>query len=151
GRRGGEGVDLERRAPQRAATPSSAAAHSLYEQADPYEIREPAGRADLRHVTYRALDARRARVEGATCEPAERLTLKLEGAQMIGHRALLLAGAADPRFIARHEEIFAAVTRIVRDLVCEDTPEDYQLGFRLFGVDGVRAWPEPPEHLPREG
>jgi hypothetical protein len=69
---------------------------------------------------------------------------------MIGHRALLLAGAADPRFIARHAEIFAAVTRIVRDLVCEDTAEDYRLSFRLFGVDGVRAWPEPPEHLPRE-
>ena len=30
---------------------------------------------------------------------------------MIGHRALLLAGAADPHFIARHEEIFAAVAR----------------------------------------
>src|SRR5262249_58305208 len=100
GRRGGEGVDLERRAPQRAGRRSSVAAHGLYEQADPYEIREPAGRADLRHVTYRALDARRTRVEGATFEPAERLTLKLEGAQMIGHRALLLAGAADPRFIA---------------------------------------------------
>jgi acyclic terpene utilization AtuA family protein len=145
-----DGFELESMAPQRAATPSSVAAHSLYEQADPYEIREPAGRADLRHVTYRALDARRTRVEGATFEAAERLTLKLEGAQMIGHRALLLAGAADPRFIARHEEIFAAVARVVRDLVCEDTREDYQLGFRLYGVDGVRAWAEPPAHLPRE-
>ena len=46
------------------------------------EIREPSGRADLRHVTYRALDARRTRVEGATFEPAERLTMKLEGAAM---------------------------------------------------------------------
>jgi Acyclic terpene utilisation family protein AtuA len=146
-----DGFELESMAPQRAATPTSVAAHSLYEQADPYEIREPAGRADLRHVTYRALDARRTRVEGATFEPAERTTLKLEGAQMIGHRALLLAGAADPKFIARHEEIFAAVTRVVRDLVCEDTAEDYRLGFRLFGVDGVRAWAEPPAHLPREG
>ncbi len=146
-----DGFELESMAPQRAATPSSVAAHSLYEQSDPYEIREPAGRADLRDVTYRALDHRRTRVEGATFEPAEQATLKLEGAQMIGFRALLLAGAADPRFIARHEEIFAAVTRVVRDLVCEDTPEDYRLGFRLFGVDGVRAWGEPPAHLPREG
>jgi Acyclic terpene utilisation family protein AtuA len=146
-----DGFELESMAPQRAATPTSVAAHSLYEQGDPYEIREPAGRADLRHVSYRALDARRTRVEGATFEPAERLTLKLEGAQMIGHRALLLAGAADPRFIARHEEIFAAVTRVVHDLVCEDTAEDYQLSFRLYGVDGVRAWGEPPAHLPREG
>ena len=145
-----DGFELESMAPNRAATPLSVAAHSLYEQADPYEIREPSGRADLRHVSYRALDHRRTRVEGATFEPAEQATLKLEGAQMIGHRALLLAGAADPKFIARHEEIFAQVTRVVRDLVCEDTAEDYRLGFRLFGVDGVRAWPEPPAHLPRE-
>jgi hypothetical protein len=145
-----DGFELESMAPNRAATPSSVAAHSLYEQADPYEIREPSGRADLNHVTYRALDARRTRVEGARFEPAERPTLKLEGARMIGYRALLLAGAADPTFIARHEEIFAAVTRVVRDLVCEDAAEDYRLGFRLYGVDGVRAWAEPPAHLPRE-
>jgi hypothetical protein len=145
-----DGFELESMAPNRAATPSSVAAHSLYEQADPYEVREPAGRADLRQVTYRALDARRTRVEGATFEPAERPTLKLEGATMIGYRALLLAGAADPRFIARHEEIFAAVSRVVRDLVCEDAGEDYRLGFRLFGIDGVRAWIEPPAQLPRE-
>ncbi|HZT46859.1 MAG TPA: acyclic terpene utilization AtuA family protein [Hyphomicrobiaceae bacterium] len=145
-----EGFELESMAPNRAATPSSVAAHSLYEQADPYEIREPSGRADLRHVVYRALDARRTRVEGATFEPAGRPTLKLEGAAMIGYRALLVAGAADPRFIARHEEIFAAVARVVRDLVCEDAAEDYRLAFRLYGVDGVRAWAEPPAHLPRE-
>ena len=124
-----DGFELESMAPNRAATPSSVAAHSLYEQADPFEIREPSGRADLRHVSYRALDARRTRVEGATFEPAERLTLKLEGATMIGHRALLIAGAADPRFIARHEEIFAAVSRVVRDLVCEDAVEDYRSRF----------------------
>jgi hypothetical protein len=145
-----DGFELESMAPHRAATPSSVAAHSLYEQADPFEVREPAGRADLRQVSYRALDERRTRVEGATFEPAEQATLKLEGAQMIGFRALLLAGAADPRFIARHEEIFAAVTRVVRDLVCEDAAEDYRLTFRLFGVDGVRAWAEPPDQMPRE-
>jgi len=145
-----EGFELESMAPDRAATPASVAAHSLYEQADPFEIREPSGRADLRHVTYRAIDARRTRVEGATFEPADQVLVKLEGAAKIGYRALLIAGAADPQFIARHAEIFAAVSRIVRDLVCEDGAEDYRLGFRLFGVDGVRAWAEPPAHWPRE-
>jgi hypothetical protein len=145
-----DGFELESMAPNRAATPSSVAAHSLYEQADPFAIREPSGCADLRQVSYRALDARRTRVEGATFEPAEQPTIKLEGACMVGYRALLIAGAADPRFIARHEQIFAAVSRVVRDLVCEDGVEDYRLGFRLFGVDGVRAWAEPPPQMPRE-
>jgi acyclic terpene utilization AtuA family protein len=145
-----EGFELESMAPSRAATPASVAAHSLYEQADPYEIREPSGRANLAQVTYRAIDERRTRVEGATFEPADRMTLKLEGASMIGYRALLMAGVADPHFIARHAEIFAAVSHVVRDLVCEDKAEDYRLSFRLFGVDGVRAWAEPPAQLPRE-
>jgi hypothetical protein len=145
-----EGFELESMAPSRAATPASVAAHSLYEQADPYEIREPSGRANLCQVTYRAIDERRTRVEGATFEPADRMSLKLEGASMIGFRALLMAGVADPHFIARHEEIFAAVSRVVRDLVCEDKAQDYRLSFRLFGVDGVRAWAEPPALMPRE-
>jgi hypothetical protein len=144
------GFELESMAPNRAATPSSVAAHSLYEQADPYEVREPSGRVDLRYVSYRALDARRTRVEGAAFEPATQPTLKLEGSTMIGYRALLIAGAADPRFIARHEEILAAVSRVVRDLVCEDAAEDYRLSFRLYGIDGVRAWVETPPQQPRE-
>jgi hypothetical protein len=145
-----EGFELESMAPNRRATPSSVAAHSLYEQADPYEVHEPCGRVDLRHVTYRAIDDRRTRVEGASFEPAGRMTLKLEGAAKIGYRALLIAGAADPQFISRHQEIFADVARIVRDLVCEDAAEDYRLGFRLYGVDGVRRWAEPPAQMPRE-
>jgi hypothetical protein len=145
-----EGFELESMAPHRAATPSSVAAHSLYEQADPYEIREPGGRTDLRNVRYLPLDPRRARVEGATFEPAPHQTLKLEGATMVGHRALLIAAAADPRFIARHKQIFSEVTQVVRGLVCEDAEEDYRLSFRLYGVDGVRAWAEPPPQLPRE-
>jgi acyclic terpene utilization AtuA family protein len=144
------GFELESMAPNRAATPSSVAAHSLYEQADPYEVREPSGRVDLRYVSYRALDARRTRVEGATFEPATQPTLKLEGSTMIGYRALLIAAAADPRFIARHEEILAAVSRVVRDLVCEDAAEDYRLSFRVYGIDGVRAWVETPPQQPRE-
>lgn len=145
-----EGFDLESMAPNRAATPGSVAAHSLYEQADPFEIREPAGRIDLRNVTYTALDARRTRVSGAVFEPAERLTLKMEGARPAGYRALLLCGAADPRFIARHPAILESVKGVVRDLVCEDTPEDYQLFFRVYGVDGVRSWATLPDPLPRE-
>jgi hypothetical protein len=145
-----EGFTLESMSPQRAATPISVAAHSLYEQADPYDIREPAGRTDLRHVEYHALDGRRTRVTGATFVPTERQMLKLEGASQVGFRALLLAGAADPKFIAQHEEIFEGVTQVVRDLVCEDTAEDYRLTFRLYGVDGVRDWVDAPSSLPRE-
>ena len=42
------GFELESMALQRRATPVSVAAHSLYEQSDPYTVQEPEGRLDLR-------------------------------------------------------------------------------------------------------
>ena len=35
-------------------------------------------------------------------------------------------------------------------LVCEDSAPDYDLRFRVYGVDGVIKWPEPPAAPPRE-
>jgi hypothetical protein len=134
-----EGFDLESMNPARRATPTSVAAHSLYEQADPYSVTEPEGHVDLRDAHYTALDDRRTRVAGARWVPTTDPTIKLEGAACIGERAVLLAGAADPRFIARHAEILSAVTEVVRELVCEDQPQDYTLRFRVYGVNGVRG------------
>jgi hypothetical protein len=53
-------------------------------------------------------------------------------------RAVLLAGAADPRFIAHSKDILPKLAELVRDLVCEDQPQDYTLRFRVYGIDGVR-------------
>ena len=145
-----EGFELESMNPARRATPVSVAAHSLYEQSDPFGLSEPDGTLDLAAATYTALDDRRTRVAGAAWRPADAPTIKLEGARKIGERAILLAGAADPRFIARHREILPAAAAVVRDLVCEDQPEDYTLTFRVYGVDGVRMAPPANEAPPGE-
>lgn len=145
-----DGFELESMAPSRRATPMSVAAHSLYEQSDPYTVSEPEGKLDVRNARYKALDARRARVSGATWSAAAQRTVKIEGARALGHRAVLLCGAADPTFIARHEELFDQVREVVRGLVCEDTPEDYSLYFRAYGINGVHDWQSPPASLPRE-
>lgn len=144
------GFELESMNPARRATPTSVAAHSLYEQADPYSVTEPEGRVDLRAATYTALDDRRTRVEGAEWTPSQVPTIKLEGAACIGERAVLLAGAADPKFIARYKEILPAVAEVVRELVCEDQPQDYTLRFRVYGVDGVRGFAPEGEPTPGE-
>lgn len=144
------GFELESMNPARRATPTSVAAHSLYEQADPYSVTEPEGRVDLRAATYTALDDRRTRVKGAEWTPSQVPTIKLEGAACIGERAVLLAGAADPRFIARYKEILPAVAEVVRELVCEDQPQDYTLRFRVYGVDGVRGFAPEGEPTPGE-
>ena len=132
-----DGFVLESMAMSRAATPASVAAHSLYEQANPFEIREPAGKTDLTKASFEAIDARRTRVSGATFAPAPRPTIKLEGACFVGHRVVLLCATADPRFIAKHDELLERVQDVVEDLICDDQPKDYELSFRVYGVDGV--------------
>ncbi len=85
-----DGFVLESMNPERRATPTSVAAHSLYEQSDPFTMQEPDGTLDLTHARYEAVDDRRARVRGATWRDTRRPTIKLEGARKIGERAVLL-------------------------------------------------------------
>jgi hypothetical protein len=85
------------------------AAHSLYEQADPISFTEPDGTLKVDAARYTALDERRTHVTGATWQPATRTTIKVEGSALVGHRAVLLAGTADPRFIEQLRSILATV------------------------------------------
>lgn len=145
-----EGFELESMAPSRCATPMSVAAHSLYEQSDPFAVKDPEGTLVLRAAHYEVLDTRRTRVSGAEWQPAVKLTVKIEGACLVGYRAVLLCGVADPVFIARHEAIFSEVREVVRGLVCEDTAEDYSLYFRAYGIHGVHDWRDTAPTPPRE-
>jgi hypothetical protein len=144
-----EGFVLESMDPERRATPTSVAAHSLYEQSDPFTVVEPEGMLDLANARYEAVDDRRTRVSGAAWRDTTDPTVKLEGSLKIGERAVLLAGSADPRFIASIKSLLPNFTELVRDLVCEDQPQDYTLRFRVYGIDGVRM--VAPEHEPPPG
>ena len=133
--------------PNRHATPTSVAAHALYEQGDPYTVREPAGELDLSHAVYKALDEHRVRVSGARWRDTES-TLKLEAAAPAGFRTAFFAGTSDPRVIARIEKIWDEVRTVVSGLAGEDAAK--MLRARFYGLNGVVDWPTPPEHLPRE-
>ena len=100
-------------APQRSATPVSVAAHSLYEQSDPYTVQEPEGRLDLRQARYEAIDDLRTRVSGAQWIEADARYIKLEGARRMGERAVLLCAAADR---ALHDEASPSNRRERADL-----------------------------------
>ena len=83
-----DGFVLESMAEQRRATPVSVAAHSLYEQADPFTVYEPEGRLDLSDADYTAVDDRRCRVTGAAWRESTDPCVKIEGARRIGERAV---------------------------------------------------------------
>lgn len=136
--------------PMRNASPMSVAAHSLYEQGDPYRVYEPEGTLFVDGAKYEQLDAHRTRVSGARWEPATQFTVKIEGAAKVGERALMLAGCADPRAIAAMKEILPAVEKTVRELTSKTVKETFEVYHRVYGIDGVFDWGGPPRELPRE-
>ncbi|MGE0801092.1 MAG: acyclic terpene utilization AtuA family protein [Lautropia sp.] len=140
------GFELESMNPDRRATPLSIAAHSLYEQANPLSFTEPDGTLDVTAARYHAIDDRRTRVAGAIWRPAARTTIKIEGSAPVGYRTVLLAGSADPGFIAHLPVALREVEINTRKVL----PGDYRFLPRIYGVDGVMAWRTPPAAPPRE-
>ena len=143
----GDGFILESMNPARAATPVSVAAHALYEQDDPFVIHEPEGAVHLDAAQYVAVDDRRVKVTGARWKPAKQPSVKIEGSRRLGARAVLLAGVADPGFIAASADILRDVENVVRGLLAQ---QDWTLHARRYGIDGVTDWADMPDSLPRE-
>lgn len=129
-----EGFVLESMNPQLRATPLSVAAHSLYEQADPFVVDEPDGVLQLDAVRCHALDERRTRVEGARFSERARPSLKIEGAAAMGWRVVLMAGVADPGLIGRLQEVLRAVELKVRALA----DGSWSVHPRIYGLGAVR-------------
>lgn len=144
------GFTIDSMNPVRHATPMSVAAHSLYEQGDPYRVHEPEGTLHTDAARYEALDEHRCRITGARWEPARQLTVKIEGATRVGERAVLLAGCGDPRAIAAMPDILANVEKTVRELVSGSVSGPFAVHPRIYGLNGVTAWPQPADPLPRE-
>lgn len=146
----GDTFVLESMDASRVVTPMSAAAHSLYEEADPYRIVEPDGVITLADVKFEAVDERRVRGSGARWTPSAACTVKIEGASYEGERAILLAATADPRVIANIDAILTAVEKKARDVLPARALQNLSLSFRRYGLDGVVAWPARPSAPPRE-
>jgi hypothetical protein len=134
--------------PKAAATPTSVAAHMIYENADPYSLREPTGTLDTSLATYTAVDDRTVRVEGSRFEPADQTTTKLEGSRIAGYETISLVGIADPAVLSRVGEwlsdLVTAVNDRVRDVLHLDA-DRYQIGVRCYGQDAILG-PLAPEH-----
>lgn len=122
------------------ASPETVSAHMLYENADPFRLHEPGGHLDVTGARYTAVDDRAVRVEGAEWVPAERYTVKLEGARVAGHRCMILAMIRDRRYVAHArawaDDIVARCTAKVRDRLglAEDA---FSIEIRLIGQDAT--------------
>jgi Acyclic terpene utilisation family protein AtuA len=132
------GFVLETLSDARAFTTLSAAAHSLYEKSDPYELPGPGGTLDLRGTSYADAGNGRVRVSGSRFVPAP-YTLKLEGARKVGHRTISIAGVRDPILIGQID----GVLDTVRSNVLASTGSDARVLFHVYGKDGVMGPLEP--------
>lgn len=134
------GFTVEPLDPGASCTPTSVAAHMLYETADPYRMREPAGTLDVSNATYRAVDDRVVRVEGSVFEPAERHTVKLEGARLTGYETMSFTAIRDPHILASIEDWAALLRKVLVERVGQTlglADGAYEFDIRLYGHNAI--------------
>jgi hypothetical protein len=140
-----DGFVVEPLDPELRCTPQSIAAHSLYENADPFLLKEPSGTIDLRNAVYEKVDDRSVRVSGSDFQPASQYTIKLEGAELIGYQSVVIGSIRDP-FIIRQidpwlERLREKIAARARDIFGDDCT--YDLTIHIYGKDGTMGPLEP--------
>jgi hypothetical protein len=146
------GFTVEPLDPASACTTRSVAAHMLYENADPFRMREPSGTLDTAGTRYTQLDGRRVRVEGSRFEPASP-TMKLEGAAVAGYQTVAISGIRDPDVLADVRAWRSALAAFLADGVHRllgYESDEYHLELRTYGFDAVLGDLEPDTTAPRE-
>jgi hypothetical protein len=134
------GFTVEPLSPDAACTPTSVAAHMLYETVDPFTMREPGGTIEVAGARYTAIDERTVRVEGSRFEPASQYTVKLEGAAVTGYETMSFAGIRDPlilRSIDVWAELFTKTLTERVESVLELASGSWGADLRLYGYNAV--------------
>ena len=120
--------------PMRRCTVDRVAAHTLYEQSNPYLIFEPDGVCDLTDSKFMQVDERTVRVTGSVFHEAEEKTLKLEGVKCSGYRTICPATVYDPLTIENMDKIIDTVTAFVKENTKNTLPENsYSIHFKTSG------------------
>ncbi|MBR5157613.1 MAG: acyclic terpene utilization AtuA family protein [Clostridia bacterium] len=120
--------------PIRRCTVDRVAAHTLYEQSNPYLIYEPDGVCDLTNSEFKQVDERTVRVSGSVFHDAEEKTLKLEGVKCSGYRTICPATVYDSETIKNIDKITKTVTDFVKENTKKTLPANsYEIHFKLNG------------------
>ena len=133
-------------------TAQSVAAHTLYENADPFHLIEPSGVLDTSAARY-ALepDGRSVRVTGSTFVEKEHYDVKLEGAAPVGYRTIAIGGIRDPLVIGQLDSFLDGSVAAIRKKVANGmglSEQDYLLSFRVYGRDACLGPLEPLRSAP---
>jgi hypothetical protein len=134
--------------PEYICTPVSVAAHTFYETGSPVHLYEPSGMLDTSTTDYQAESDRSVRVSGSQFVPAEKYTIKLEGAEKAGYRSMSIAFVRDPVLIEQLDEWLdrfrEKVKQRTRELFGEKVADGgYVFNIRVGGRNAVLGNSEP--------
>ena len=133
--------------PEYRCDPVSVASHNLYENSTPYELVEPSGVLDTLHAKYEAVSDRAVRVSGSTFRPAQRYTIKLEGAELAGYQSLIVGSVRDPIILRQFDSwldgLVTAVKERIRAVFGDGIERQYRFDVRVFGRNATMGPLEP--------
>jgi hypothetical protein len=151
---GDDGFTVTPLNPAMRCTPASVAAHTLYENRNPYRIPEPGGIIDTRDARYTAVDDRSVRVTGSAFEPSSQYTIKLEGAELVGYQSIVIAAVRDPVILRRLDSWLATFQERVHARCAQiyggEPQGGYSFHVRVYGGDPTAAMRPDDGWQPRE-
>jgi hypothetical protein len=142
------GFVVEPLAPRAACTPFTVAAHMLYENADPFRLREPDGLLDTTDAKYHAVDDRSVRVTGSRFDVLPP-TIKLEGAAPAGYQTMIVIGLRNPKVLSQIDTWCDGVLEYLREMIRTRLnlgESDYDLRLLRYGHDAILGASEPLHH-----
>lgn len=131
-------------------TPYSVSAHMIYENSNPYQLREPSGLLDTSNAKYEALDERRVEVTGSQFTHMDP-TIKLEGSSLTGYQTVTIVGMRDKRLMKNPKKWLAMLNGYVDNKIQKyhlDKTE-YSIDFKMYGYDAVSPCKNP-DFVPEE-
>ncbi|MFE2941864.1 acyclic terpene utilization AtuA family protein [Streptomyces sp. NPDC059255] len=148
-----DGFEVEPVMPDASCTPYTVSAHLLYENTDPFRLREPAGTLNTTDARYIALDDRRVRVEGSRFELVEQHTAKLEGSAVQGAQTMSIVGLRDDEVLGRIDEWVDSLNAFLHEHIPDAlglTADEYDIQLRPYGWNAVLGELDPSTAAPRE-
>ncbi len=125
-------------------TPQSVASHTLYENADPFELKEPSGTLRTDKARYEAISDRAVRVSGSKFVHDPEYTIKLEGVRRVGYSTILMGGVRDPYILEQIDSWLAQLDDSVKTRIANTVGNrPYEIVTRVYGRDGVMGAIEP--------
>lgn len=130
--------------PVKRCTPFSVANQSLHENSSPILHVEPGGLLDTSACSFEAVSDRTVKISGMVWKP-QPYSIKVEGAELVGYRAITICATRDPILIGQIDTYLDEVrAEIDRRATAFGVPaSEYQLVFHVYGRDGVMGKMEP--------